>query len=224
MSIGAKWTVVGAFACRSPNIICTIIRLVFLRQPLTPDSSSYWTARVQSVTQFAIGYTVTACVIPYLRPLMQAYEPDGSGRSSCTAPNFKLSERSSRGSVGSVGRSRPWGFFRVASARGRAQSATTYEHPFLNMDIADVGGLITPHKTALKRTRSEKPGSATVFTKDWSIVHGNRRDSVVPQSPGGPVTGTGLDEITPLPFLSDRARQNQESDKDDDTSEAGDIV
>jgi hypothetical protein len=106
MNSRPKTTVISAFACRLPNILCTIIRLVFLHQSLTSNSSSYWAARVQGVTQLAIAYTITACVMPYLRPLMQAYEnADGSQIRSSNEPKSKLSERSSRGSRrGSVSR------------------------------------------------------------------------------------------------------------------------
>jgi hypothetical protein len=58
----------------SRNIALTIVRLLFLNETLTLTNSAYWTSRVALTTQLAIGYTMTACIIPYLRPVIAAHE------------------------------------------------------------------------------------------------------------------------------------------------------
>jgi hypothetical protein len=74
--------------------------VVFVAQPLSRERSPFWTSRIQSATQISISYTITSCVIPYLRPLMQAFEnEDGTLSRSPThslQPSFSLSKRSSR--------------------------------------------------------------------------------------------------------------------------------
>ncbi|KAF3035425.1 hypothetical protein E8E12_003345 [Didymella heteroderae] len=91
MSARAKFTVVGAFSCRIPNMAITLTRLVFLNT--TGPTEAIHVARIQATAQLAVGYTIVSCVIPYLRPLMQSYESDDvvHGRAGSS---FKLSDRS----------------------------------------------------------------------------------------------------------------------------------
>lgn len=174
MNARAKWTVIGAFASRILNIACTILRLVFLTKSLTPASSSYWAARVQSITQLSIAYTVTACVVPFLRPLMQAYDrQDGSPRGS-KEPSFILRERSSKGSVSSGGRPTPGILMRLGSASSHARGKGVDEPGFSSANLRDVGRLLEPEKAVLKRTRSAEPAGAVVKTTDWSVRHEDR--------------------------------------------------
>ncbi|KAH7381575.1 hypothetical protein BKA66DRAFT_570710 [Pyrenochaeta sp. MPI-SDFR-AT-0127] len=175
MSLRAKFTVFGAFACRLPNVGCTIVRLIFLHETLIPATSAYWTARVQSITQIAVGYTVTACVIPYLRPLMQAYEnPDGSLRRSSTVPSFKLSEISSQRSrnASAVARS---GTSTVASKTSRKNSSME-DIQYASMSLDDAI-LMRPHSVQ----DVALPGS--VSTRDWSTRHEHRSSFAGPSKP-----------------------------------------
>jgi hypothetical protein len=57
--------------------VLTILRLVFLNMTLAPEKSAYWKSRIACTTQIAIGWTIFSCIIPYLRPLVTAYERDG---------------------------------------------------------------------------------------------------------------------------------------------------
>ncbi|KAF2470505.1 uncharacterized protein BDR25DRAFT_262441 [Lindgomyces ingoldianus] len=105
MSFGSKMIVVGAFSCRIPNIAFSLTRLVFLNRPFEPATSHLWDSRVVSATQLAIGYSIIASIIPYLKPFMMAYErPETSrashypsGRSGGSS-NFKLSALTSKSS------------------------------------------------------------------------------------------------------------------------------
>ncbi|KAF2255633.1 hypothetical protein BU26DRAFT_557142 [Trematosphaeria pertusa] len=164
-----KYVVVGAFACRIPNIILTIIRLVFLSEPIVASTSDFWNARVSSVTQIAIGYTVTACVVPYLRPLVQAYEP-GIGRRQSREPSFKLSERSSRGSQGGSGaRSR----HRSENLRSPVDKMRAEE--IGNKELACVATKEKSKSAAKKGKRDigteESPGLVIKKAVDWTVTH-----------------------------------------------------
>ena len=95
MALKSKVVVVGAFSWRilyvlrlpisvslraldltaQSNVAFTCTRLAFLSQPLETSTSHIWDTRVVCTTQLAIGYTITAAVIPYLKPFMMAYEP-----------------------------------------------------------------------------------------------------------------------------------------------------
>ncbi|KAF1934393.1 uncharacterized protein M421DRAFT_521 [Didymella exigua CBS 183.55] len=97
MSMRAKGTVVGAFACRLPNVALTLAHLLFLTLPA--PTTAIHSSRIHAPTQLAISYTIVSCVIPYLRPLMQSYESDGTGHGGAAA-TFNLSDRS-RDSKGS---------------------------------------------------------------------------------------------------------------------------
>ncbi|KAL1600820.1 hypothetical protein SLS60_007208 [Paraconiothyrium brasiliense] len=83
--LASRLAILGAFACRLPNIALTILRLVFLNMTLTPENSAYWKSRVACTTQMAIGWTIFSCVIPYLRPIITAYERDGMSSKSCSS-------------------------------------------------------------------------------------------------------------------------------------------
>ncbi|KAL5375138.1 hypothetical protein DPSP01_011451 [Paraphaeosphaeria sporulosa] len=85
--LSSRLAIIGAFACRLPNVVLTILRLVFLNITLTPEKSAYWKSRVACTTQMAIGWSIFSCVIPYLRPLVTAYERDGL--SSKHGSNYK---------------------------------------------------------------------------------------------------------------------------------------
>lgn len=171
MSFRSKCAVAGAFICRLPNAVFTIIRLVFLQETLTPTNSPYWAARVQSITQLAIGYTVTACVIPYLRPLMQAYEnADGSLRRPSTVPSFKLSERSSQRS-------------RNASTAARSgmlaiQSGTSQK----NSSLGNTGQAPMAFDEQLKMSQNSDM-SGIVRTTDWRKEHKHRSSIAGPSRP-----------------------------------------
>lgn len=170
MNVRAKWTVIAAFACRLPNIACSLLRLFFLSQPLSSTSSSYWAAHEQSVTQLSIAYTITTCVVPYLRPLMQAYEGQGGTPRGSKDPSFILSDRSSKGSVSS-GRPQPRGLARIASAPGRSLNKATDEPTFSAANMQDISRLLAPEKVASKRTWSAEPSVVIVKTRDWSVQH-----------------------------------------------------
>ncbi|KAL5434617.1 hypothetical protein PMIN05_007697 [Paraphaeosphaeria minitans] len=110
--LSSRLAIIGAFACRLPyvaqesmsaqpsdypsNILLTILRLLFLNMSLTPENSAYWKSRVACTTQIAIGWSIFSCVIPYLRPLITAYERDGL--SSKHGSNCKVSHPSSNSS------------------------------------------------------------------------------------------------------------------------------
>lgn len=180
MSFQAKSTVVGAFACRTLNIVCTVLRLVFLNQVLTSQSASYWTARVQSVTQMSIAYSITACVIPYMRPLMQAFETrDGSLRRSSTEPSFRLSERSSKESIIKGRTARLFGFSRIVAGPTRLRSTAIHEHTFSAENLQDVSRLLAPQEAVLRSERPEKPSVDTVETMDWGATQESKRIMVL---------------------------------------------
>jgi hypothetical protein len=135
MHLRDKLVVTGAFACRAPNIGASITRLVFLAQPLTPANSAHWTSRVQGTTQLAIGYTLTACVIPYLRPLMQAYEfPDGSTWRSSTEKSGSKGSKSAKGSSKNASMN--------ASIAGIYEGRATTQRMSMGPDLRDIGGLL----------------------------------------------------------------------------------
>lgn len=107
----------------------------------TPASTSaIYIARIQATTQLAVGYTIVACVIPYLRPLMQSYEDDGvkSGSGSGGA-TFVLSDRS-RGSKGSGS-----GFGEV---EGKEKSKA------FGLELNDVSRLLSPERPGFARLKS----------------------------------------------------------------------
>ncbi|KAF2856492.1 hypothetical protein T440DRAFT_512523 [Plenodomus tracheiphilus IPT5] len=173
MTTRAKLTVIFAFACRIPNIACTIIRLVFLHTTPTPKSSSFYTARLQTTTQLAIAYTITSCVVPYLRPLMQAHEnSDGSLRRSSVNPSFKLSQGSSKESGNSRGKK----YFKMSrassAALGETGSRGVGERMAVSATYEDVGRLLGPQRVELGRSRSEEPPVAGgVKSIDWDLEH-----------------------------------------------------
>ncbi|KAL6712603.1 hypothetical protein ACN47E_000480 [Coniothyrium glycines] len=213
LPLSAKFAVVAVFLCRLPNIACTVLRLVFLHKPLTEVNSAYWMARVHVTTQLAIAYTITACVIPYLRPLMQAYESDGSRRGSATIPNFKMSQQMMQTQALPHTWRNGWGVGRVVS---RSQRAEADEAPFMNMDIVDIGGLLT----APQRARTRSLGTEEMKSRDRSAEHGLRRDSALES--GTAMDGDGdevEDAITPAP-----PSVAMECDDRDDEDDAGHIV
>ena len=134
MSARAKYTVVGAFSCRVPNIAITLTRLVFLHA--AASTSAIQVARVQAATQIGVAYTIVSCVIPYLRPLMQSYENDGTDYGSDDA-TFKLSERS-RGSKGS-------GSGEVGESKGKGRA--------MGMELNDVSKLLEPERPGFARLK-----------------------------------------------------------------------
>ena len=136
MSARAKYTVVGAFSCRVPNIAITLTRLVFLQ--VSAQTSAIRIARIQAATQLGIAYTIVSCIFPYLRPLMQSYESDGTGHTSDEA-TFKLSDRS-RGSKGS-------GLGDVAEEKGTGKA--------MGMELSDVGKLLSPKRPGFVRLKSD---------------------------------------------------------------------
>lgn len=129
MRLRAKYTVVGAFSCRIPNIAITVVRLVFicLNDAATPAAQI---ARVQGATQLAVGYTVVSCVIPYLRPLMQSFEDDGRGVGN--KASFDLSERSKESGSAELGEGKGKG-----EARG--------------LEFSDIGSLLAPERPVTSR-------------------------------------------------------------------------
>ncbi|CAI6335550.1 unnamed protein product [Periconia digitata] len=92
MALKSKLIVVGAFSWRVPNIAFTFIRLAFLQYPFEPSTSHIWHSRVVTVTQLSIGYTITASVIPYLKPFMMAYDPPTKTQAS----SYQLSSSGTR--------------------------------------------------------------------------------------------------------------------------------
>lgn len=143
MSRRAKYTVVGAFSCRLPNVAITLTRLIFLHT--TAPTSAIYIARIQAATQLATGYTIVSCVIPYLRPLMQSYEEAGTTRGSVDA-NFKMSQRS-RGSKGS-GSCDEIGKGDVSGEMGK----------MAGIQLNDVSRLLTTERSAFTRLRSVEEG------------------------------------------------------------------
>ncbi|KAF2178014.1 hypothetical protein K469DRAFT_347739 [Zopfia rhizophila CBS 207.26] len=109
MELMSKVIVVGAFSCRIPNAAFSITRLAFLHHSLTPTTSHYYTSRIVCTTQLSIGYTITASIIPYLKPFMQAYEQPPSSypskfsksSKSSKSSNFKLSSLTGKTAVSS---------------------------------------------------------------------------------------------------------------------------
>ncbi|KAI8937658.1 hypothetical protein NX059_005362 [Plenodomus lindquistii] len=176
MPLGSKLTVIFCFSCRLPNVVCTILRLIYLDAPLTPTTSSYYSARLYAVTQLAIAYTITSCVIPYLRPLIQAHEnADGTLRRPSGKASYKLSQSSAVS--GHSGRKTSFRKSRAASApmtdieskgdahHHRTAGSATYE---------DIGRLLQPVNPVVARSRSEEPvsvsaGSSGVKTFDWDL-------------------------------------------------------
>ncbi|CAN8104704.1 unnamed protein product [Discula destructiva] len=85
MAKQAKMTVVGAFSCRTLNIVLTIARLAFLNMDFTARTSPFWTSRVFSTTQLAIGCTIMSYIMIHVRALIQAYEP----KQNCASSNSR---------------------------------------------------------------------------------------------------------------------------------------
>ncbi|OAL57147.1 hypothetical protein IQ07DRAFT_29344 [Pyrenochaeta sp. DS3sAY3a] len=169
MHLRDKLVVIGAFACRAPNIAASITRLVFLAQPLTPANSAHWTSRVQATTQLAIGYTLTACVIPYLRPLMQAYEfPDGSTRGSSSGKSGSRFSKGSKGSAWSASKNASMN----ASTAGIYEGRATTQRMSMGPDLRDIGGLLErPESVLVGGLISEKhPGMEQKGKCDGEIL------------------------------------------------------
>lgn len=80
MELKSKAIVVGAFCARIPNIATSVIRLVYLHKVLLVSNAHVWNSRVVSMTQLAIGYSVAASIVPYLKPFMMAYERPETSR------------------------------------------------------------------------------------------------------------------------------------------------
>jgi hypothetical protein len=110
-----------------------------------------YAARVHGSTQVAVGYTIVACVIPYLGPLMQSYEDDGRKFKGPEEPSFDLSERSreSKGSgFGSGARSAAGagaGAGNMVESKGKGK--------MMGMELSDVSKLLGP-ETASTRVKS----------------------------------------------------------------------
>ena len=137
MSAQAKYTVVGAFSSRVPNIAIMLIRLTFVY--VSAPTSAIHIARIQAATQLGIGYTIVSCVVPYLRPLMQSYESDRMGLGSEEA-TFKLSDRS-RGSKGS-------GSDEIGESKGKGRA--------MGMELNDVSRLLSPERPGFAMLKSKK--------------------------------------------------------------------
>ncbi|KAF2204122.1 hypothetical protein GQ43DRAFT_205709 [Delitschia confertaspora ATCC 74209] len=94
MSLKSKLVVVGAFSCRIPNIALSILRLIFIHASYLPQTSHHWSTRVISTTQIALGVSITASIVPYLKPFMMAYDQPSTSSyptRSHGSSNFKLS-------------------------------------------------------------------------------------------------------------------------------------
>jgi hypothetical protein len=160
MAVKHKLVVVGAFFSRAPNIALTIMRLVFLNDPITLRDSDYWAARVVCTTEFAIGYTITSCMIPYLGPFMQPYEREPDQRLSTDRSYSKHSRGSSSTGTGITA---PLSEYHFTSVKSRE----------LTVD-EEIEREILSNKEAKKwKDTGTELGGGLVVTKtvDWSVIY-----------------------------------------------------
>ena len=109
------------------------MRLLFIST--TANTSAIDIARIQATTQLSIGYTIVSCVIPYLRPLVQRYETDGTeyGQDDAT---FKLSDRSKESNSSGPGAGD------VVEGKGKGKA--------VGPELNDMGQLLGPGLATLK--------------------------------------------------------------------------
>jgi len=94
MALKSKSIVVAAFGCRLPLIVVIVLRLYYLHIQIHSANPTFSAAATVSCTQFEIGFSILASIIPCLKPFMAPYEgpsPNTHSAYGYRGGNYKLS-------------------------------------------------------------------------------------------------------------------------------------